>query len=182
MFGGKKKLYAEGAQTEGVVVKQASANDRIHFRVVVRAKFPDGSTTEFHSQVLDVHDVGSLYQGSVVPVRYDPSDHSKIALDIPSLTARHQQATAAQQAQLDAQVADLGKSGAEPAGGSDLKAQVLRMASQNPGSVIDLRSSQSPEHASDPVDRLAKLAELKQQGFLSEEEFAAAKAKLLGEG
>jgi hypothetical protein len=97
LFGGKKKLYAEGAQTEGVVLKQASANDRIHFQVVVRARFPDGSTTEFRSQFLDVYDVGSLYQGSVVPVRYDPSDHSKIALDIPVLEARQKQASAAQE-------------------------------------------------------------------------------------
>ena len=184
MFGSKKKLYADGAQTEGMVVGTFRYDANMgSFGVKVRVKLPDGSTTEFKTRwPLYPSDVGYLFDGSVVPVRYDPSDHSKVALDIPALEASHKQATAAQQAQLDAQVADLGKSGAEPAGGSDLKAQVLRMASQNPGSVIDLRSSQSPEHASDPVDRLTKLAELKQQGFLSEEEFAAAKAKLLGEG
>jgi hypothetical protein len=194
VFGGKKKLYAEGAQTDGVVLKQASANDRIHFRVVVRAKLSDGSTTEFHSQFLDVHDVGSLYQGSVVPVRYDPSDHSKIALDLPALKSTHAQAEAAQQAQLAAQVAHLEEPGPQHAGGpaaqvleglggGDLKAQLLQMAAQNPESVIDLRSSQSPaEHASqDPVERLSKLAELKQQGALTEEEFAAAKAQILGD-
>jgi hypothetical protein len=153
MFGRHKKLYAEGAQTEGVVIKQASANDRIHFRVVVRAKFPDGSTAEFHSQFLDVYDVGSLYQGSVVPVRYDPSDHSKAALDIPALKARNKQATAAQQAQLDAQVAHLGEPGTQTGGGTaaqvlaasggggDLKAQLLQMAAAKPRAVIDLRSS-----------------------------------------
>jgi hypothetical protein len=174
MFGRKKKLYAEGAQTQGVVVKQASANDRIHYRVVVRAKFPDGSTTEFTKGALDFHDVGYLYQGSVVPVRYDASDHSKVALDIPALEARHKQATAAQQAQLDAQVAHLGEPGAQAPGGppaealadlgaGDLKAQLLQMAGQNPASV------------------LSKLAELNEQGVLSDEELTAAKAKILGE-
>ena len=60
----------------------------------------------------------------------------------------------AQQARLDAEVEHLGEGGAQtvggPAaqgvaglgGGGDLKAQILQMAAQNPGSVIDLRSSQ----------------------------------------
>ena len=194
IFGGKKKLYAEGARAEGVVVKQASANDRIHYRVVVQAKFPDGSTTEFTKGALDFHDVGYLYVGSVVPIRYDPSDHSKIALDIPALKEKHAQAEASQQAQLDAQVAHLGEPSAQTPGGpaaevlaglgagGDLKERLLQMAAENPGSVIDLRSSESSqEQPSDPVDRLAKLGELKQQGLLTEEEFTTAKAKLLGE-
>jgi hypothetical protein len=37
-----------------------------------------------------------------------------------------------------------------------------------------------PEH-DDPVDQLAKLAELHKKGVLSDYEFAAAKQKLLGE-
>ena len=49
-------------------------------------------------------------------------------------------------------------------------------------SKFDLRSSQPPgDQASDPVERLSKLAELKQQGLLTDEEFTAAKAKILGE-
>jgi hypothetical protein len=193
VFGGKKKLYAEGAQTEGVVVKQASANDRIHFSVVVRAKFPDGSTTEFRKGALDVHDVGYLHVGSVVPVRYDPADHSKVALDIPALEEMHKQATAAQQAHLDAQVAHLGEPGGQTPGGSaaqllaalggstDLKAQLLQSVGENPGTVIDLMASPQPrEQAVDPVERLAKLATLKEKGLLSDDEFTAAKAKILG--
>ena len=66
--------------------------------------------------------------------------------------------------------------------GGDLKAQLLQMAAQNPGSVIDLRSSRPPaEQPSDPIERLAKLADLKEQGVLTDAEFAAQKAKILGE-
>jgi hypothetical protein len=36
------------------------------------------------------------------------------------------------------------------------------------------------DQSSDLVERLSKLAELKDQGVLTEEEFAAAKAKVLG--
>jgi hypothetical protein len=209
VFGSHKKLYRDGAQTEGVVVKATAEVNALTtnpgFAVVVRAKFPDGSTTEFTQGRLrdgggwmfaETH--GSPYVGQIVPVRYDQSDQSKIAVDLPALEERHKQATKqateVQQAQLDAQVAHLGEPGAGTAGGpaeqvlaalgggGDLKAQLLRTAAQNPGSAIDLRSTQpSAEEASDPVERLSKLAELKQQGLLSDEEFAAAKAKILGE-
>jgi hypothetical protein len=195
MFGSHKKLYAEGAQTEGLVVKLIDDDqNRIWYHVVVRAKFPDGTATEFKSHQLAHSDVGELFEGSVVPVRYDPSDQSKIVLDVPALEASHSQAKAAQQAQLDGQFSHLGEPGAQTAGGpaaqllaglgggGDLKAQLLQMAAQNPGSVIDLRSSQPPaEQASDPIERLAKLADLKERGVLTDAEFAAEKAKILGE-
>lgn len=202
MFGGKKKLYSEGAQTEGVVIKATAVANPLTvdpgYEVVVRAKFPDGSTTEFtQGHVMGggwlwAQTVGTPYVGQVVPVRYDPSDHSKIVVDLHALEERHRQANAAQQAQLDAQVAQLGEPGAQTAGGpaaqadlgsgSDLKAQLLQMAAQNPRSVIDLRSSQpQAEQASDPVDRLAKLADLHDRGALTDAEFTAEKAKILGE-
>ncbi|HEY3086452.1 MAG TPA: SHOCT domain-containing protein [Jatrophihabitantaceae bacterium] len=39
----------------------------------------------------------------------------------------------------------------------------------------------SPAPAADPIDQLTKLGALKQQGLLTDEEFAAQKAKLLGQ-
>jgi hypothetical protein len=159
--------------------------------VKVRVRFADGAVTEFEKGPLSASDVGYFTVGSVVPVRYDPADHSKIVLDIPALKETHAQTEVAQQAQLDAQFARTGEPGAPGlggtaaqvfAGGGDLKTQLLQMAAQNPGSVIDLRSSEpSAPRAADPVDRLSKLAELKQQGLLSDEEFTAAKAKIFGE-
>jgi hypothetical protein len=186
MFGGKKKLYAEGAQAEGQVFALTEYTGGYAGStaqgVKVRVKFPDGSVTEFEKGPLSASDVGYFAVGSVVPVRYDRADHSKVVLDIPALKERHAQTGAAQRAQLDAQFAHMGEPGAPGLGGGDLKAQLLQMAAQNPGSVIDLRSSQpQAQQASDPVDRLSKLAELKEQGVLTEEEFTAAKAKILGE-
>jgi hypothetical protein len=191
MFGGKKKLYEEGAQTEGVVVRVGQAKDLTGYWYTVRVKFPDGSTTEIKS---GSDGIGVLSDGDVVPVRYDPSNHSKVVLDVPVLEQRYKQAKAAQQAQFDAQLAHIGEPGSAAPGGpaaealaglgdlGDLKSQLLQTAAQNPGSVIDLRSSQPPaEQASDPVDRLAKLTELKNQGVLTGAQFEAAKAKILGE-
>jgi hypothetical protein len=176
VFGSKKKLYAEGAQTEGVVIKASAVVNPLTvnpgYGVVVRAKFPDGSTAEFTQGHLPSggymypESVGTPFVGQVVPVRYDPSDHSKVAIDLPALEERHQQATAqataAQQAELDAQVAHLGDPGAQSTG---------EPAAQPP----------IGQQASDPVDRLSRLAELKQQGVLTEEEFTVMKAKILGE-
>ncbi|HEX4109720.1 MAG TPA: SHOCT domain-containing protein [Solirubrobacteraceae bacterium] len=191
MFGGKKKLYAEGAQTEGLVVGAAPSKDPGWYWYTVRVKLPDGSTTEIRAS----NDGFALDVGDIVPVRYDPSNHSKVVLDVPLLKMRYKQAEAAQQAQFDAQLAHMGEPGSPAPGGpaaqalaglgdlGDLKAQILQMAEQSPGSVIDLRSSQPPaEQASDPLDRLAKLADLKQQGVLTDAEFTAAKVKILGEG
>jgi Short C-terminal domain len=38
----------------------------------------------------------------------------------------------------------------------------------------------APEPAEDPMDKLRDLAQLKNEGILTDEEFAAAKAKILG--
>ena len=192
MFGNKKtaKLYSEGTQTEGLVVHRSDTTERINYRVTIRVKFPDGLTTEF-KKWLDWHDVGQLYQGSVVPVRYDPSDHSKVSLDVPALEERQARADAAGKAQLDAQFARLGEPGSGTGGGpgvqvlaglgnlGDLKAQLLQTAAENPASVVNLSSGSPGRPGSDPEDRLAKLADLKERGVLSDEEFAAEKAKIL---
>ena len=194
MFGNKKaaKLYSEGAQTEGLVVNRSDTTERINYRVTIRVKFPDGSTTEF-KKWLDWHDVGQLYEGSVVPVRYEPSDHSKVVLDVPALEEHHARADAAGKAQLDAQFERLGEPGSGTGGGPgvqalaglgdvrDLKAQLLQTAAENPGAVVDLSSGAPGRPGSDPEDRLAKLADLKERGVLSDDEFAAEKAKILGE-
>ena len=98
-------------------------------------------------------------------------------------------AKAAQGARVDAALGRLGEPGAGTggeAGGEglkpmdELKAQLDRMAATNPASVVNLSSGSPGQAGSDPEDRLAKLADLKERGVLSDEEFAAAKAKILG--
>ncbi len=115
MFGNKNtaKLYAEGAQTEGLVVHRSDTTDGINYRVTIRVRFPDGSATEF-KKWLDWHDVGHVLQGSVVPVRYDPSDHWKVVRDVSALQAGRAQADATGEAQLDEQFARLGEPGSGP--------------------------------------------------------------------
>ncbi len=172
---GDKKLYKEGAQTEGLVVHRADSGDRINYHITIRVKFADGETTEF-KKWLDWHYVGQIYEGSAVPIRYDPSDHSKVVLDMPVLEERHAQADAAGKAQLEAQLDNLVEPGAglESLGG--LKAQLLQTTLE---SVVNLPSNSSGTPEADRLDSLAKLADLKERGVLSEEEFAAEKARIL---
>jgi hypothetical protein len=135
-------------------------------------------------------------EGEVVSVEYDPASR-KVRFDMsdPALvkqTYRERNATShtIYEQSLGAPVGtqSVGGTAADVlaslgvGGGGDLKAQLLRMAAQNPGSVIDLRSSHgSADSSSDPVDRLAKLADLKERGVLTEAEFEAEKQRILGE-
>jgi hypothetical protein len=96
----------------------------------------------------------SLVSGDTVPVRYDPGDRSKLAIDVPALeerTVRHwaefqQKNRARAEAVLDAQ-------GSPP----------------EPG----------PNSSAD-VDELELLAELHRRGGLTDEEFADEKRRILG--
>ena len=117
----------------------------------------------------------------------------KVRLDVPALEAPLKDAKAAQGARVDAALARLGEPGAGTGGeagvegstpedkGMEVKAQLDRMAAANPASVVNLSSGSPDRFGSDPEDRLAKLADLKERGVLSDEEFAAEKAKILSE-
>jgi hypothetical protein len=190
------KLVTEGAQTNGVVVERWVNNPDQggwSYGIKFRVTFPDGSTADHKQRFLSASDVGYISEGDVVPVRYDPSDYSKVALDEPALEAPVKAAKAAQDARRDAALARLGEPGSGSGGEAgvqalsglrnlgDLKAQLLQMAAQNPGSVVNLSSGSAGQSGSDPEDRLAKLADLKERGVLSDVEFAAEKAKILGE-
>jgi hypothetical protein len=171
----KKRVLEEGAQAEGQVYEMTGYGTGSDFGVKVRVKMPDGTTQEIEQGPLEVRHVGLLFEGSVVPVRYDPADTSKVALDVPALEAAQGTAASAQREQLDAAFEHLGEPGSAP-GGGDIRAQIMQAASSG-GGVIDLR-----EPGATPEDRVAKLEALKQSGLLNEGQFEAAKAKILGEG
>ena len=167
----RQKLWSEGAQTEGVVVKlwwhsRLQGTYGIEFRV----KFPDGSTADVKERFLDASNQGYVSEGDVVPVRYDPSDFSKVRLDVPALEAPQREAKAASGARVDAALERLGESGTDA------------LTAESPESGSKLSSGVSEHSVSNPEDRLEKLADLKERGVLSDEEFAAEKAKILGEG
>jgi hypothetical protein len=106
-----KRVLEEGTQAEGQVYGMTSYGTEGDFGVKVRVKMPDGSVQEFEKGPLESRHVGFLFEGSVVPVRYDPADVSKVVLDVPALEAAQSQATSGRRDQLDAAFEHLGEGG-----------------------------------------------------------------------
>ncbi len=95
MFG-KRKLLAEGAQAQAIVTWSGNpgappGSAPFQYHVELSVQFPDGSTVDIRRRVFGAF----IDTGQVVPVRYDPTDHSKIEID-------HDAILAAQLARIDA--------------------------------------------------------------------------------
>lgn len=97
-----RHLLSSGAQGQGVVsrhdtIATSQFGAESLYSVHVLFRFPDGTETEI-SQGCSRDKVGILEVGEKVPVRFDPTDHSKVVLDLPALEARHQEKAAAAKA------------------------------------------------------------------------------------
>jgi hypothetical protein len=96
MFG-KTKVLSTGMQATGVVFDRVGPRPTEGgghvdtYRVTVRVRFDDGTTGDVRAK-LHISEVGLHAVGAVVPVRFDPADHSKIEIDVPVLAARKQTA------------------------------------------------------------------------------------------
>jgi hypothetical protein len=93
------QLLTSGARGQGVVSRhemlaRTQFGAETWYSVHVLFRFDDGTETEI-TQGCARDRVGMLEVGDKVPVRFDPEDHSKVALDMPALEARHQDKIAA---------------------------------------------------------------------------------------
>ncbi len=161
-------LLKDGEQGQGVIterhVQGTESNSKGWgdlFEIKGHIKFPDGTQNEFSANMLSSLKVGDLYAGTIVPVRYEPSDHSKVVIDVNALEAQHR---ADRQSQADAVQ-------------QHAAARVAKADAQLAGSAGPTGAAATA--AGDRVEELAKLAALKASGALSQEEFDAAKRKLL---
>jgi hypothetical protein len=105
--------------------------------------------------------------GMQIAVIYDPSDHDKIMLDD---SPDAQQAAVMAGAGIDA-----GAIGDAIANAQKMQQQATQGGAMNMGGM-------GMPGAADPVDKLEKLQALKEKGALTDAEFEAQKAKILGEG
>jgi hypothetical protein len=105
--------------------------------------------------------------GQTVPVLYDPSDHDKIIVDY---SAGAQQGAA------------FASAGIDPNQISQLIQQAQQMQGQS-GQLGAIPGTTPPpaQPQVDPVAQLEKLAKLKESGALTEAEFEAEKAKIIGQ-
>jgi hypothetical protein len=96
MFG-KHKLIRDGARAKAVVVlaqckggvPMDGGYSAVVYHLELRVQFEDGTSTEISCQVggaIAGTDL-NFSEGAIVPVRYDPADRSKIAVDVPAMAA-----------------------------------------------------------------------------------------------
>jgi hypothetical protein len=93
------KLLKEGEPGQGVVTErhdqavESGTSFHVLFEIQGHIKFPDGTESAFKSEWLNSHNVGGDIQaGTIVPVRYDASDRSKVVVDVVALEEKHKAA------------------------------------------------------------------------------------------
>ena len=111
--------------------------------------------------------------GQTVPVLYDPQDHDKVIVDY---SPEAQSSAAFASAGIDpSQIGQLMQQAQQ------MQAQAGQMQAGMPGmGEVPGVAPPPPQPQADPVDQLEKLAKLKESGALTEAEFEAEKAKILG--
>jgi Short C-terminal domain len=112
--------------------------------------------------------------GQTVPVLYDPRDHDKLIIDYSP--------EAQQSAALSAAGVDPSQIGQLMQQAQQLQAQAGQMQDGMPDMGQKPGMAQPPpaQPQADPVEQLEKLAKLKESGALTDAEFQAEKAKIIG--
>ena len=91
--GHRKKLMREGAEGQAVVLESEGVNivagGASEFKLLLEVRFSDGSTAE-HREKVKLTEIGPVMvkAGDIVPVRYDPDDHSDVVVDAPAMRAK----------------------------------------------------------------------------------------------
>jgi Short C-terminal domain len=133
-------------------------------KVAVRA---DGAQPFDASLRAFVHNYVS--EGQTIPVIFDPDDHGKICMDTESVERERDTDREAASARLQSRI------DAFKAAGAVTRETVIRGSEK-----ADAFTVAEPEPG-DEIEHLEQLAKLHATGALTDAEFAAAKAKLLGE-
>lgn len=164
---GEKEILALGAPTKAVVQGFATPvpDDRFAMEIPLDVHPPGGGDPyRVNYRFPTVRMKAALSVGMEVPVKVDPADPSRIAM------------------QWDAQ------QGSIASAGGDMAAIQQGMAN-NYGNIADAAARQAmaaggaaapaPATAADPTTKIEQLAKLRDIGAITEEEFAAKKAELL---
>jgi hypothetical protein len=172
-------LMQHGQSAEGTVIDVTDTgvtiNDNPRVRLTFQVKPETGA--EFQAdKTVTVSRVQIPQVGQKAPVWFDPNDHTKFVVGMPS-SPEMVAASAADSGGLAEAMQDLAKRAAagEQVDQDDV-AQALAAATKQTGSAP---AGGLPEE--DPLDRLAKLTELRKAGALTDSEFEVQKAKILAD-
>lgn len=111
--------------------------------------------------------------GSALGVLYDPKDHTKVVVD---------HSTAGTAARVAGNLSAASRAAFEQSGGASAE-QLLQERITDPAAFqqrMQARAAATAPAPSDPADQIAKLADLRDRGALTEEEFQAQKKQVLG--
>jgi hypothetical protein len=205
VFGNKKKeILANGIQARAVIMQVkdtgVTINDNPRVELILQVQ-PEGEAPFQATKKVTVSRVAIPTAGSARWVRYDPADPSRVEFDV----EKTEQVNAAAQAAVSVTSAGVtanveGMQVIDASGIPGLRDQVLKAVSdaQTSGDTSELRDvvmgaigqsgamagggpTPAATASSDPLDRLKKLNDLRVAGALTDAEFAAEKAKILGE-
>lgn len=198
MFGRDEKLEEHGTRAPAEVVKAEQSGvgltvgnpafagaTEVVWKLDVKVK-PEGAEPFDAHVEAQLPQYTTLMVGSTVPVLFDPGDHSKVTLDM------------SPQGWVDASAAQVEALTGNAALGAPIK-EMMEAALKDPVGFQKHAMEQAQEafkaagftgmpgvvqpadSSSAMVDNLEKLADLRDRGVLTDEEFARQKAKLLGE-
>ncbi|MBS1885753.1 MAG: SHOCT domain-containing protein [Actinobacteria bacterium] len=151
-------------------------------KVRLRVEPTEGEAFEVKTRLV-FPQLGIPRRGGTIAVLYDPDDHDELILDGTlsgglALAADQIRDRAASDERPElGSIADLVE-GAAGGGTLDIEALQRQIRKQFAPGTAPFAASSPPE---DPVDKLAKLADLKDRGLLTDAEFDAQKARILGE-
>ena len=206
----RKKLDENGKRAPAVVLEIAErgmsvtsgnenivANTEVVLKTKLRVEPPDEPPFEVEHK-FRYPQLSIPAAGSRVAVVYDPDDHDAIMLDRSAAGAALQFAGAAGMGGMDMQslMSKIQDAQAQTQDPQEL-ARILReqlgtdvtvepgastAAAFGAGQAFPTNPAFPSAPAEDPVDKLAKLADLKEKGMLTDAEFEAQKARILSEG
>lgn len=162
--------------TSGGMTETVGTASKDHYKLRVE---PDGEPP-FEAEVVIREDQFMAFApkvGSKIQVLFDPDDHSKLAVDVQA-TKQLLRPNAGRIDKLRAISADTSLSPEEK------QAKIMELSAGPSARVFvggQLAESGAPPGPAANVDALAKLAELRDRGVLTDEEFQAQKRRLLDE-
>lgn len=122
--------------------------------------------------------------GTRLAVIYDPKDHTRIQLDhqpaaetaIDAITANRPDLSGA--SVMGMPMGDVIRQAIADPGG--FRTEMMRRAAEMQEQAMQAMQPQAPAPSQDPIDRLERLAALKERGVLTDEEFEQQKRRILG--
>jgi hypothetical protein len=202
----RKKLEEHGKRAPAVVVEiaergmsvtsgsgQLVANTEVMLKTKIRVEPDDEPAFEveerFRYPQLSIPTVGSR-----LAVIYDPSDHDKVMIDrsAEAIATQFGNVPGLQGTDLQGLVSTVQEAQSQTQDPQEL----ARILQQQLGTNVNVQQQDSsgvtfgappagfgstPAQEEDPVDKLAKLAELREKGMLTDAEFESQKARILGE-